>query len=246
MRLLVTRPEPDAGAQAAELRNLGHEPVLQPLLEFEALDFDQAAFSSADGLIVTSRNALRALAAKPGPEKIARCPVFCVGSETERRLREAGFETMAAVAETAEELAGKIASAVGNGARLVHATGEHQAFDLAQALAPHGISVSMLPVYTMKARGSFDSRVVAEIEQGALGGAILMSPRTAEIFAFLCEKHGILERARFLDYFCLAKSVANKLKALGPVQVHIASKPDRAALLALLPPPSTRGQDRMR
>jgi uroporphyrinogen-III synthase len=245
MRLLVTRPEPDASAQAQEIRNLGHEAVLQPLLEFEALDFDPGALEAADGLIVTSRNALRALAGRFDPKAIARCPVFCVGRETERLLRDAGFETVGAVAETAEELAGRIAETVGKGTRLVHATGEHQAFDLVQALARDGISVSTLAVYTMKARAALDGPVVEEIERGAISGAILMSPRTAEIFVSLCKQHGIWGRARLLDYYCLAKSVANRLKALDPASVLVASRPDRAALLALLAHPSTPGQDRM-
>jgi uroporphyrinogen-III synthase len=245
MRVLVTRPEPDAGVQAQELRGAGHEPVVQPLLKFETLEFDPGALEEADGLIVTSRNALRAVAAKAVPKGVLHRPVFCVGSETERQLREAGFANIAAVADTAEELASKIAALAPKGARLVHATGEHQAFDLAQALASGGISTATLPVYTMKPRDALDVQVVADIERETIGGAILMSPRTAEIFVSLCEKHGILDRARFLDYFCLAKSVANKLKALDPVRVHIALKPDRAALAALLTQVSTPGQDRV-
>jgi uroporphyrinogen-III synthase len=246
MRLLVTRPEPDAGAQAEELRNLGHEPVLQPLLEFHVLDFDWAAVETADALIFTSRNALRALSEKFDPGCIPACPVYCVGSETERRLRQAGFQTIAAVAETAEELAGKIARTAAKGASLVHVTGEHQAFDLAQALARDGLCVSTLCVYAMRERSAFDSQAVEAFGAGAIGGVLLMSPRTAEIFVSLCRRHGFLDRARSLDYYCLAKSVANRLKPLEPLHVHVAARPDRAALLELLPPLPTPGQDRVR
>ena len=35
MRLLVTRPEPDASLEAEELAARGHEPVLAPLLAIE-------------------------------------------------------------------------------------------------------------------------------------------------------------------------------------------------------------------
>ena len=104
MRLLVTRPEPDAAALADELLALGHEPVVQPLLEFQPLDFDPAPLKAAGALIVTSRNGLRALQGRIDPGAIAGCPVFCVGGETERGLRQAGFQTIAAVAETAEQL----------------------------------------------------------------------------------------------------------------------------------------------
>ena len=61
MRLLVTRPEPGASIFAEELRELGHEPILQPLLEFRALNFDPAKLRAAQALIITSGNCLRAL-----------------------------------------------------------------------------------------------------------------------------------------------------------------------------------------
>jgi uroporphyrinogen-III synthase len=243
MRLLVTRPEPDAGALAEEIEKLGHEAVIQPLMEFHVLDFDPAPLKSAGGLIFTSRNGLRALLERFDPAAIAGCPVFCVGSETERALRRAGFQTIAAVAGTAERLAGEIALRAAKGAGLVHVTGEHHAFDLVQALALDGFPVSTLRIYEMKARSAFESTLVEAFEAGSIAGVILMSPRTAEIFVSLCQHHGFSGRARALDYFCLAKSVSNKLKPLGPVHVHIADKPERAALLKLLPTP---GQDRVR
>jgi uroporphyrinogen-III synthase len=243
MRVLVTRPEQDAGALAEELSRLGHEAVIHPLMEFHVLDFDPAPLKTAGGLIFTSRNGLRALLERFDPAAVAGCPVFCVGSETESALRRAGFQTVAAVAETAERLAGEIAQRAAKGASLVHVTGEHQAFDLVRALALDGFSVSTLRVYEMRARSAFEGALLEALQAGSIGGVILMSPRTAEIFVSLCERHGLFERARCLDYFCLANSVSNRLKPLDPVYVHVARKPERAALLKLLPP---HGQDRVR
>ncbi len=246
MRLLVTRPEPDAGALAEELRLLGHEPVIQPLLEFRVLDFDAAPLLAADALIFTSGNALRALREKLNPERISSCPVFCVGGETERRARQAGFKTIAATADTAEELTAKIVTPAGKSMRLVHVTGEHQAFDLAAALAREGLSIRTLRVYGMKARCAFDSQIAGEVKAGEIGGVILMSPRTAGIFVALCLQHGLLDYAKSLHYFCLASTVADRLKRLEPVHVHAALKPNRTALLALLAALPTTGQDRVK
>ncbi len=243
MRLLVTRPEPDAAAMAEELRALGHEPVIQPLLEFRTLDFDLAPLKTAGALIFTSRNGLRALQGRIEPADIAACPVFCVGGETERSLRQAGFQAIVAVAETAEQLAVRIAGLAAKGQSLVHVTGEHQAFDLAGALTRDGFSVNTLHVYEMKAASAFGASAAAAFEAGTIDGVVLMSPRTAEIFVSLCTRHGLWDRARSLDYFCLAKSVSNRLKPLEAAHVHVAQKPDRAALLGLLPPP---GQDRVK
>ncbi len=243
MRLLVTRPEPEAHALAHEVRGLGHEPALQPLLEFQSLDFDQAQLSSAGALVFTSGNALRALREKRGLSGIERIPVFCAGSQTARRLQEAGFQTVAATADTAEELASRIISQASRGAKLIHVTGEHQAFDLAGALAREGLQLSTLHVYVMKAREAFDSGVAGDLRSGASGGVILMSPRTAEIFVALCRKHELLESAKALRYFGLAESVAKKLKPLEPAHVNIAAKPNREALLALIAALPPAGQN---
>ncbi len=245
MRLLVTRPEPDASALADELRHLGHEAVVQPLLEYRALDFDAAAIEAADALIFTSGNGLRALRKKLDPGRIPS-PVFCVGGETERRAREAGFKNIAATAATAEELTAKIVAAATKGSRLVHVTGEHQAFDLAAALAREGLSIGTLRVYGMKGRDAFDSRIADEVKAGKIGGVILMSPRTAAIFVALCLQRGLLDYTKSLHYFCLASTVADRLKPLEPVHVHVALSPNRAALLALLPALPTPGQNRVK
>ncbi|MFZ0571020.1 MAG: uroporphyrinogen-III synthase [Rhodomicrobium sp.] len=245
MRLLVTRPEPDASALAEELRALGHEAAVQPLLEFRVLDFDPAPVIAADALIFTSGNSIRALRERPGFGYSSQS-VFCVGSETERRVREGGFKNIAATAATAEELTAKILAAATKGLRLVHVTGEHQAFDLAAALSREGLSIGTLRVYGMEPRCALDSRIAGEVKAGEIGGVILMSPRTAEVFVALCRQHGLFDHTKSLHYFCLASTIADRLRPLEPVHVHVAPRPDRAALLALLPALPTPGQNLMK
>ena len=64
MRLLVTRPEPDAGREAEALAARGHEAVLAPLLKIEFTRDVPLDFAGVQALIVTSRNALRAMASR--------------------------------------------------------------------------------------------------------------------------------------------------------------------------------------
>ncbi len=234
MRLLVTRPEPDASALAEELRALGHEPVLQPLLEFESVAFDPARLRAGDALIITSANGLRALQERGAAAAAAAMPVFCVGEQTACRLREAGFDQVKLTAESAEALSGTIATIAPRGARFVHVTGEHQAFDLAASLKKKGFSVQTLRVYTMRARQTFSADVAGQIREHRLDGALLMSPRTAEIFKYLCDAHNLQDDAKVLRYFCLADSVAEKLKPLGAQSISVAARPNRAELIALL------------
>ena len=246
MRLLVTRPEPDASALAEELRALGHEAAVQPLLEFRVLDFDPAPLIAADALIFTSGNSIRALRERPGFGYSSQSGFLRRRRNGTPRARGRVLRTIAATAATAEELTAKILAAATKGLRLLHVTGEHQAFDLAAALSREGLSIGTLRVYGMEPRRALDSRIAGEVKAGEIGGVILMSPRTAEVFVALCRQHGLFDHTKSLHYFCLASTIADRLRPLEPVHVHVAPRPNRAALLALLPALPTRGQDRMK
>ncbi len=235
MRLLVTRPEPDASTFAEELRGLGHEPVLQPLLEFRVLEFDLVPLRAAGVLIITSSNSLRALQDRGISKDILGKPLYCVGEQTAKRALEAGFETVLEVAETGEELAGKIIASGRRDALLVHIMGEHMAFDIVGALAREGFSVQSVTVYSMEACARLLPSVDAMLRAGELDGVILMSPRTAEIYVSLCHRHGILDYAKTPVYFFISQKVAAKLASLKPNHVRVSAKPNREALLELLP-----------
>jgi uroporphyrinogen-III synthase len=234
MRLLVTRPEPGASIFAEELRELGHEPILQPLLEFHALNFDPAKLRAAQALIITSGNCLRALEEMSPFAHVTDVPLYCVGEGTARRAQAAGFKELLATADTAEQLAAKIIASGSKNATLVHLTGEHQAFDLAGALSREGFRIEIVRVYNMEACREFGAAVDAMLKAGDVNGVILMSPRTAEIYVSLCHRHGVADCAKSPLYFCLSKNVAAKLASLKPNHVRVSGKPNRTALLELL------------
>ncbi len=234
MRLLVTRPEPDASIFAEELRGLGHEPILQPLIEFHVLDFDLPPLRAAEVLIVTSGNSLRALQERGVVEDILGKPLYCVGEQTAKRALAAGFETVLEIADTGEELARKVIASGRRDAPLVHIMGEHMAFDIVGALAREGFSVQSVTVYSMDACARLLPSVDAMLRAGEVDGAILMSPRTAEIYVSLCHRHGILDCAKTPVYLCISENVAAKLASLKPNHVRVSARPNRKALLELL------------
>ena len=233
MRLLVTRPEPDASIFAAELRGLGHEPVLQPLLEFRVLEFDLEPLRAAEVLIITSGNSVRALQERGVIKDIRGKPLYCVGEQTAQRALAVGFQTVLEIAQTGEELARKIIASGRRGEPLVHIMGEHMAFDIVGALAREGFSVQSVTVYSMDACARLLPSVHAMLKVGDVDGVILMSPRTAEIYVSLCHRHGITDSAKTPPYFCLSENVVAKLAPLKPNHVRVPAEPNRKALLEL-------------
>jgi uroporphyrinogen-III synthase len=235
MRVLVTRPMADAAELAAQLSALGHVVTIEPMLRIVSLPVDANDFTGAQAVIATSRNGLRALAASEAIEIARTLPIFSVGPGTTELAREVGFRNVIEGAGSGRDLVAPITrhcdAAEGP---LVHVAGEKLAFDLAAALTEHGITVRTVTAYRAEPTATLSAETTGAIATGGLDAVILMSPRTAEIFARLVDAAGVAEAARRLTCICLSQAVAARLAGLVPVRSEIAEQPNSAALLATL------------
>ena len=234
MRLLVTRPEPDAGREAELLAARGHQPVLAPLLTIE---FDRDApleLAGAQALLATSRNALRALASHPAREDAIKLPLLAVGDATAGEAQMVGFSDVTIGPGTGAKFAKLIASEYepGHGA-LVHLSGETIAFDLKSALESQGFTVKRFVLYRAIPLGALPAEALRLLTAGELDGVILMSPRTAKTFAELVAKHGLVTQANGLVCYCLSEAVAEAVRPLGG-RIRVAARPREEEVLALV------------
>lgn len=235
MRLLVTRPQPDADAQAEKLKALGHEVIAAPLLEVEFLEFSPLPLDAAQALIATSRNGLRALASSPELQATLKLPLYAVGKATADLARDLGFNEIHSGPGTAEELVPLIASECKPGAgALLHLAGERQAFDLKTALEDKKFKVEQPVVYRVLLADSFAEGAREALGKGTLDGVILMSPATAQTYVALVDASDLRHRAMGLTYFCLSHAVAEPLTAYDDARVLIAGRPSEDDLLALI------------
>ena len=233
MRVLVTRPEPDAIYEAELIAGRGHQPVLAPLLEIE---FCKTALplAGAYGLIVTSRNALRALDAHPDRVAASMLPLYAVGDATTEAAWDLGFAEVTAGPGTAKGLAAQIVRDLApEWGALVHLAGETLAFDLEAALGAHGFTVRKAVLYRAAPAKALPPEAVALIASGRPKGVVLMSPRTAQTFAALIVKHGLVTQAKSLVCYCLSEAVAEAVAPLG-CEVRVAARPREEDILALL------------
>ncbi len=233
MRLLITRPEPDAAPLKARLEALGHEVSVEPLLRIELLPIAAAGLQGAQAILATSRNALRALAASEGLAAARASPIFTVGPATTELARELGFERVIAGAGAAADLVPVIvANTAALDGDLVHVAGETLSFDLAGALAGQGYKVRTVPAYRAVPAPSLTAPTMQRIADGTIDAVILMSPRTAEIFVQLVGNAGLEQSARRITCLCLSQAVAEALGDLAPSRTEIATAPNSAAMLA--------------
>jgi len=234
MRVLVTRPEIDARLEAEALTARGHEPVLAPLLEIEFLGDVTLDLDGAQALIVTSRNALRALAAHEAFEQALALPLFAVGEATARAARDIGFAEVTIGPGTAAGLAPLIRREVHpDSGALVHVAGAALAFDLKAALEEEGFDFRRPVLYRSHKAPALSDEILAGLADGTIGAVILMSPRTAKTFAALVERHDVVSQAKSLVCYCLSQTVAEAVTPLG-LKIRVPAYPREEDVLALL------------
>ena len=245
MRLLVTRPAPDGERTAAALRARGHTVMLAPLLAIEsepAADLGPGPISGAwRGVLITSANAVRAVAAHPRRDELMALPLFAVGRRSAEAARAAGFADVVSADGDAAALARLVVAqdrkqdqAPQVRLPLLYLAGEDRAADLAGALAAQGIATQTVVVYRAVVATSLPPDVKDALAAGAIDGVLHYSRRSADAFTALALAAVIDLKQLVIKHYCLSTEVATPLRQAGVDAPMIAASPDEAALLALI------------
>lgn len=235
MKLLVTRPEPDASELSARLGEMGHQAFVEPLMRVEFSKDVHLQVSGIQALIATSRNGLRALAGHVSLPELQTLPVFAVGEATAKLARELGFQTVHTGPGTALELVPLIREmAKAENGDLLHLAGDMLAVDLKGKLEALGYGVQSQVMYQMTASQQFGAENISALKEGLVDGVILLSPRTARLFMDLAKSHDLLAVVAGLTFFCLSTAVRDGLESDMDLRVRIASKPELEEVLALV------------
>jgi uroporphyrinogen-III synthase len=231
MRVLVTRPRPDAEATAERLRAAGHEAIVDPLLSVEAIPDARLPEGPFDAVALTSVNGARALAAREELAMLAGLPLYAVGKRTAAaapcfaRTHIAGGDGAALVELLREKLP--------HGARVLHVAGEERAVELPEALAPGGIAAELFVIYRAVAATRLAAATVETAQARRIDAAFHFSPRTAATLATLAQAAGAAAHFRHITHLCFSANVAAPLKAAGWPTL-IAETPTEDGLFALL------------
>lgn len=235
MRILVTRPEPDASALAKRLASLGHQVMVEPLLIAEPEPVDDLELDGLQALIATSRNGVRALGRKSDIDQAFDTPMFAVGPGTAGSARALGFRSVIEGPSAGRELVALIAlQADVNGEPLMLLAGNVKAYDVAGELRALGFHVLEPQVYAMSTATQLGPATLSAIGQGGIDAVLLFSPATARTWAALVTRHGIEAKIAAIKHLCLSEAVAHGLGGLRPADVACAIQPNLEQMLALI------------
>jgi uroporphyrinogen-III synthase len=235
MRLLVTRPVPDGERTATTLRARGHDVMVGPLLHIEALPQAKLGAGPWAGLLLTSANAVRALAQHARGAEFMRLPAFAVGQRTAEAAKAAGFAEVVSADGSAVDLALLIvANARAPTAPLLYLAGQDRAADLAAAVAARGVPVETAIIYRAVAATHFPPFVWSAFSLGQLDGVLHFSRRSAETYVICAKDTGVFDKAKAVFHYCLSSQVAVPLAEAGATKIEIAHRPEEGALIDLV------------
>lgn len=227
-RFLVTRTEAQGRDFAVDIRACGHEAVLVPLASVRFTDVTLTDVRNFDLILVTSANGAAALARMT---EVRSLRVLSVGPQTAAALSDAGFGNVMSADGDVAALSARVPAMVPVGARLLHVTG-----GVGRSPVLPGYNLTRVEGYEMVRVSVLPDMLAQALLSGALAGAFFFSPGSAAHFRDLVLAAGLAETCASLDAYCISRGAANVLSPLAFAHFYTAAQPDRAALVAMLPP----------
>ncbi len=230
MRVLVTRAQEDAARTAARLRELGHEPILSPVLHV-APTGAALPHEVFDAVLATSAHAFEGVGTPPHAWEGAA--LLVVGARTAERARAAGFGEAEAVAPDVVTLLAAMDERFPEPFRFLYLAGRDRKSDLETGLRARGHEVVIVETYEAQAAPAFTVEARAALEAGAVDAALHYSRRSAVLFCRLVVEAGLEAPAAKAVHLAISADAAAPLQARG-WPARIAATPEEEALLALL------------
>ncbi|MEY9106061.1 uroporphyrinogen-III synthase [Bradyrhizobium yuanmingense] len=239
MSILVTRPHPDNAATTDNLRTRGHAVLLAPALKLEPVAFQGESEVSYDAVLVTSANAIRAIAPQLPDLGLLVLPLFAVGEHTAAAAREAGFAEVIVAGGDAASLRDKVMQSacdkvLKKNSTLLYLAGADLSRDLGGELGAEGFRVVTQTTYRMAPVKHLPREVCEGFAAHGIEAVLHYSRRSARAFLDAARDEGVEISALAIPHCCLSETVAGVLRDAGASQVLVAATPDETALFDTL------------
>jgi uroporphyrinogen-III synthase len=226
MKIIITRPEEDAGPLAEKLKHMGHEAIVIPVLDIVPRMGIQIPNRHYQAACLTSANGVRCLR---DVSTILELPIIAVGPQSQKAALQKGFTHVAMRGGDVNGLVAYVTQNLNNhSGPLLYISGSLTSGDLEGQLRRAGFDVDRIITYDALSASLDDKKHLI----AAADGVMLYSPRSAQYWHTEIMAHNLSEIAGHLKHFCLSANVAAALPQSW--DKRIAKVPTESAMLELL------------
>ena len=214
MNILITRPLIDIEDLMGKLFSLGHNIIHVPTLKISSAGLNPINPEKYNAFIFTSANAIRNLKlSKVDSKKLC----FCVGSITEKIVRQQGFINTISAGGTVNALKNIIINSENLDKKkiLAYVCGDNISSNLDQELSEEGFRIEKIINYTSKKIDVLNEDTNKLIKSHPPDIILIYSKRSAESFIELMKKYslnGLMTGSRVM---CISEKVLSVFKKAG-------------------------------
>ena len=214
MNILITRPLIDAEDLMGKLFSLGHKIVHIPTLKISAANITLVDAQKYDAFIFTSANAIRNLKLNnQDTNKVC----FCVGSITEKIVRQKGYNYTISAGGTVNALKNIILNSdqIDKKKSIAYFCGDYISSNLDIELKNEGLQIDKIINYTSEKITDLNEENNKIIKNHPPDIIFIYSKRSAESFIKIVKKYslnGLMTGSRVL---CISEKVLSVLKNSG-------------------------------
>ena len=213
MHILLTRPLEDSREMILKFQSLGHDVSHLPLINIESKNYEFINFSDFNGIIFTSSNAIKFLNLKKINKKI-NC--FCVGSATEKKARNSGFQNTFSAEGNVNNLKELILQNFNlSDGKLLYVSGEIVSNELDKKLISEGYDVERIVNYIVKHVEKLNEDFVEKIKMKMPNIVYVYSQNSAASFLNLIKNYNLGSLWMDTNLMCISEktsSVLNEIK----------------------------------
>ncbi len=213
MNILITRPLIDAEDLMGKLFSLGHKIIHIPTLKVKPVANQKYDAKNYDAFIFTSANAIRNLKLL-NEDKKKLC--FCVGSITEKIVRQKGYSNTISAGGNVNALKNIIFNSdFDKSKKIAYFCGDYTSTDLNLELKREGYLIDKVINYSSEKIVDLNNENEKILNNYPPDIIFVYSKRSAESFVELVKKYtlnGLMTGSRVL---CISEKVLNVFKQLG-------------------------------
>ena len=229
MHILFTRPLEDCKEIMIKFQSLGHEVSHMPLIYVEKKNYDEIKFKDFKGIIFTSSNAIKFLNLKKIDKKI-NC--FCVGSATEKKARNSGFQNTFSAEGNVNNLKEIILqNFYPTDGKLLYVSGEIISNELDKQLKFEGYDVKRVINYTVKHVQNLNEVFVEKIKTKMPNVVYIYSQNSALSFLNLIKNYNLNNLWMDTNLMCISEKTSSVLNEIKWKKIFIFSPGEEEFLL---------------